>query len=483
MTAVMAQGNEAQAQPRFGARVELGAGTMISEWQRSSLQFDTVNFHGIGRLFVAPVDWFSIQASVSNWMFLPQTGDLGHLLGVMGGIRFEPMLGSVGRLFIDGNAGVGFTGPLTRFHFDAGLGFEFNVHRNFQIGPNVRYGHVLQPDDEPAPADAMFFGAGVAMTITTGAPEARPAAPTDTDGDGVVDGDDQCVNEPQGDHPDPARAGCPLADTDRDGVFDNTDQCVNEPQGDHPDPARAGCPLADTDHDGVFDNTDQCVNEPQGDHPDPTRAGCPDADADRDGVFNSADQCRDVRAGNNPDPARPGCPLPDRDNDTVPDATDHCPDQAGAPSADPMRNGCPGLVRVENGMINILAPVFFPHNRDVISPRSFPVLTAVVDALRVSTAVRRLSIEGHTDDVGDDTSNMDLSNRRAQRVMQWMVEHGIEAGRLEAHGFGETRPRRPVDGLTGRVRREARSLNRRVDFRITDPAPEAAAAAAAPTGG
>jgi hypothetical protein len=39
------------------------------------------------------------------------------------------MLGRVGRLFVDGNAGVGFTGPLTRFHFDAGSGFEFQLHR------------------------------------------------------------------------------------------------------------------------------------------------------------------------------------------------------------------------------------------------------------------------------------------------------------------------------------------------------------------
>ncbi|MDP3274395.1 MAG: OmpA family protein [Deltaproteobacteria bacterium] len=341
-------------------------------------------------------------------------------------------------------------------------------------------------------ADTILVGAGAGPGLSQGAgtptvrglftvayaPVRRPvvAGPGDADGDGVLDPDDQCVDVPQGEHPDPARIGCPLVDTDHDGVFDGEDQCVNEPMGDHPDTARRGCPLADTDRDGVFDDTDQCVNEPQGEHPDPARVGCPDGDADSDGVLNGADQCRDVPAGDHPDPARAGCPLPDRDGDTVVDPEDHCPDVAGSPHPDPMRNGCPGLVRVQNGMLQILAPVFFATNRDRILPRSFPVLTAVADALRAVPSIRRVSVEGHTDDVGDDARNMDLSNRRAISVVTFLTQHQVDAGRLEAHGFGETRPERPIDGLRGRPLREARSLNRRVNFRITDPATRAPAA-------
>ncbi|MBL8683191.1 MAG: OmpA family protein [Myxococcales bacterium] len=335
-------------------------------------------------------------------------------------------------------------------------------------------------------ADTILVGAGAGPGLTQGAgtptvrglfhvayaPVRRPAAPvpTDRDGDGVIDPDDQCVDVPQGDHPDPARRGCPLGDRDRDGVLDPEDQCVDVPQGDHPDPARRGCPLNDTDRDGVFDNEDQCVNEPQGEHPDPNRRGCPDGDADSDGVLNAQDQCRDVPAGAHPDPARAGCPLPDRDGDTVVDPQDHCPDQPGAPHPDPNRNGCPGLVRVSGCQIQINSPVFFATNRDTILPRSFPVLQAVGDALRATPDIRRVSIEGHTDDVGNDDRNMDLSNRRAASVQRWMVEHQVEAGRLEFHGFGETRPLRPVTGLRGRAQRDARAQNRRVDFRIVDPA-------------
>jgi outer membrane protein OmpA-like peptidoglycan-associated protein len=478
MTAgLLAFASDAQAQVRVGFRGELGAGTMIAEWQRNQLRFDSVNFEGTGRLYVAPVDFLSFQVSVSNWLFLNATpgADLGHVLGVMGGFRLEPMLGRVGRLFLDANAGVGFTGPLMRFHFDAGLGFEFQAHRNFSIGPMVRYGHVVQPDDDPAPADAMFFAGGLSFSVGTARAESAPP-PADTDSDGVIDSEDQCVSEPQGANPDPNRRGCPDGDQDSDGVRNSADQCRDVPAGDHPDPARAGCPLADADSDGVMDSDDQCVNEPQGANPDPNRRGCPDGDQDSDGVRNSADQCRDVPAGPHPDPARAGCPTADRDNDSVPDPVDHCPDQPGAPHPDPNRNGCPGQVRVSNGMIQINTPVFFGHNRDAILPRSFPILQAVADALRASPDIRRVSIEGHTDDVGADSENMTLSNRRAQSVMRWLTAHQVEESRLEAHGFGETRPLRPVQGISNRrERRAAQADNRRVEFRIVDPAPAAAA--------
>jgi outer membrane protein OmpA-like peptidoglycan-associated protein len=256
-----------------------------------------------------------------------------------------------------------------------------------------------------------------------------------------------------------------LRDTDGDHVFDPDDICVNEPAGDHPDPARRGCSLADTDHDLVFEPDDLCPTTAQGDHPDPERRGCPDVDDDNDSVLNHADQCRTVHQGWHPDAARPGCPLPDRDNDSIPDATDACPDVPGAPSLNPRRNGCPGLVLISEGQIRILRPVFFATNRDVILPRSRSVLTAIVEALRASPDIRRLSIDGFTDDVGDDAANLELSRRRAANVMAWLVTAGIDATRLESHGYGETRPL--MVGTTAPVR----AANRRVELHIVDPAP------------
>jgi outer membrane protein OmpA-like peptidoglycan-associated protein len=260
-----------------------------------------------------------------------------------------------------------------------------------------------------------------------------------------------------------------LHDSDNDGVGDTTDLCPNDPAGAHPDPQRAGCPEADADTDGVFDRDDQCVTTPAGAHPDPERPGCPDADSDNDGVLDHDDQCRTVHSGPHPDASRPGCPLPDRDHDSVPDNTDHCPDQPGAPHPDPNRNGCPGLVRVEGGQVRILQQVFFATNSDRILPRSFPVLQAVADALRASPDIRRVAIEGHTDNQGDDARNLQLSDRRATSVMTWLTQHGIDAARLEAHGYGETRP------LASNDTRPGRAQNRRVEFHIVDPAPASSA--------
>ncbi len=360
----------------------------------------------------------------------------------------------------------------------------------FTIGPEAWLSRNVSASDNARPwngevilgahylvADTVLLGLGGGVGLNEGpgtpafrglfqvayAPAARAASPVDTDGDGVFDSEDQCVDVPQGDTPDPSRAGCPLGDRDHDGVLDADDTCPDVPRGPHEDPARRGCPEGDRDHDTVLDSADRCPDEPRGDTPDPSRAGCPDGDRDRDGVRDSADQCPDEHHGLVPDPDRAGCPAPDRDHDTVPDATDHCPDQAGAPSPDPNRNGCPGLVRVEQGNILILEQVFFDTNRDTIKPQSFRVLNAVADVLRLTAAIRRVAIEGHTDNVGSEAHNMDLSERRARAVLQWLVAHGIEESRLESHGYGPTRPIEPNTTPTGRSR------NRRVEFHIVDP--------------
>ncbi|MFO0603288.1 MAG: OmpA family protein [Polyangiales bacterium] len=337
-------------------------------------------------------------------------------------------------------------------------------------------------------ADTILVGAGIGPGFTYGAGtptwrglvhvayapsdrEADAAPPPDTDNDGVLDPDDLCPTVPQGANPDPARRGCPLMDTDQDGVFDPDDQCVTEPQGASPDPNRRGCPRRDTDGDTVFDDEDQCVEVPMGPNPDPERRGCPDGDDDRDGVLNHGDQCRTVPAGPQPDPSRPGCPIPDRDCDSVPDSVDACPDRPGAPSTNPQRNGCPGRVVIEGSVLRILEPVYFALNADRILSRSEPVLTAVTDALRAASYIRRVRIEGHTDDQASDEYNLDLSQRRANNVRAWLIAHGIEEGRLEARGFGESQPAVPIDGLTGPRLNAARAENRRVRFVVTDPDP------------
>jgi len=91
------------------------------------------------------------------------------------------------------------------------------------------------------------------------------------------------------------------------------------------------------------------------------------------------------------------------------------------------------------------------------------VLSAVVAALRAQPEIRRIAVEGHTDNVGSDEANLALSQRRAQAVAVWLTQHGIETGRVEARGLGAGRPIVPNDSASGRA------ANRRVEFHILDP--------------
>ena len=145
-----------------------------------------------------------------------------------------------------------------------------------------------------------------------------------------------------------------------------------------------------------------------------------------------------------PDPQRKGCPAGDRDHDLVPDPLDACPDQPGAPSSDPKKNGCPGLVSVTSGQIVIVRPVFFATNKDVILEKSYEVLQSVTDALLAAKQIKKVRIEGHTDNRGKVAHNVDLSDRRAKSVMKWIVEHGVEPERLEAKGLRSVPSRSPT---------------------------------------
>jgi outer membrane protein OmpA-like peptidoglycan-associated protein len=79
--------------------------------------------------------------------------------------------------------------------------------------------------------------------------------------------------------------------------------------------------------------------------------------------------------------------------------------------------------------------------------------------------LRRLRIEGHTDDRGRDAANLDLSRRRAASVIRWLSEHQVEGARMEGWGCGELHP------METNATADGRQANRRVEFHIVDPAP------------
>ena len=102
--------------------------------------------------------------------------------------------------------------------------------------------------------------------------------------------------------------------------------------------------------------------------------------------------------------------------------------------------------------------IYFDFASDKIKPESEPVLKEIADALG-HNPTWRLRVEGHTDNVGGDEYNMELSQRRAEAVKQALVaRYHIVADRLTPQGFGALRPKEPNDTLAGRAR------NRRVEL-------------------
>lgn len=294
---------------------------------------------------------------------------------------------------------------------------------------------------------------------------APPVPVADQDGDGVPDGEDLCPSIKAGDQPDPKRRGCPGTDRDGDGVLDIDDQCPDQPNTPVADAARKGCPVADKDGDGVLDNEDQCPDQPNTPTADPTRKGCPAVDRDGDGIFDHEDQCPLASTAGLPDPLHKGCPLSDSDRDMVPDGEDACPDKPGAPDKNPKRNGCPNpFVEVNNGRVLLKQVIAFKFNSDAILPQSNLILTALANVLRDTPAIKKVRIEGHTDNAGNPDANLDLSRLRAESVMRFLTDHGIEASRLEAQGLGDTRP------IADNATQAGRGKNRRVEFIIVDPA-------------
>lgn len=224
-----------------------------------------------------------------------------------------------------------------------------------------------------------------------------------------------------------------------------------------PAPAPPPPPPADTDGDGVADGVDQCPRTPPGAAVD--ARGCP-LDADGDTVPDGVDQCPDTPANTRvgPDgcalPAPAALPPPDEDGDGVPDDLDRCP--GTLPGLKVNMSGC-----ATRAQATVLQGVTFQLNSSYLMRDSEVLLMKVVEALKAQPGLKVL-IEGHTCDIGDAKYNKWLSQRRANRVMEFLVRHGIPASRLLAQGFGEEKPVVPNDD------ERMRELNRRTVFRIIE---------------
>ena len=253
-------------------------------------------------------------------------------------------------------------------------------------------------------------------------------APGDRDGDGYLDPDDQCPDQPENFNGYQDQDGCPDdPDTDGDGIPDSRDACRIDPEDHDSYLEEDGCPEADNDADGVLDAVDNCRNEPE----------------DPDG-FNDQD----------------GCPDPDNDQDTVLDVTDRCPNEAG-----PVDNqGCPPVfTHIQVTQHGVRFQVEFDYDRATLRPSAAVTLDEVVAYLgQTQNRALRYEVGGHTSSEGARRHNQVLSAARAETVRRYLTEHGIDATRLTSRGYGPSVP------IASNRNEQGRQANRRVELNELD---------------
>lgn len=334
-----------------------------------------------------------------------------HLIGQLPLGRITPFL-----LFGGGAIGAGSrpmgTDTDPALHF--GLGAKYGITPGLAIRADLRdtmAQKVNGDDGDLTHFPELLVGAAFQLTLRGKKEPPPPAAPADSDADGFTDDRDQCPKEAG-----IAPSGCPDKDGDGDGVMDSKDVCPTEAGK-----TACGCPVKDTDGDGLPDDFDKC----------PTEAGplngCPDLDADKDGINTPDDKCPD---------------QPEVKNGF--DDTDGCPDEI------------PEKVKKFSGVI---AGIEFDTGKDTIRPVSEGVLTNALAILQEYPNLK-IEISGHTDNVGTEEANVDLSQRRADSVKKWFVDKGIAPERLTTRGAG---PKEPIaDNKTA----AGKQKNRRIEFKL-----------------
>lgn len=315
-------------------------------------------------------------------------------------------------------AGVGFANfkavdgrstPATNFTIPVGIGATWNVNDNFGVFWQSTYGFTNDDMVDMMQGDAakntMMNGNDHYMLHQLGAKFNIGSKP-DSDGDGISDDKDRCPN---------------AAGLEKLG----------------------GCP--DADMDGIADKDDTCPNQAG----KANLNGCPDSD--NDGIADREDDCPQI-AGN---AAFRGCP--DTDNDGISDKEDKCPSIKGTRA----NKGCPEVsATTKEVFAQALQGIQFETGKAVIKDSSFPILNQVVQVMK-DNPYYQLTIEGHTDSQGKESSNMTLSQNRANSVMKYLSTKGVEATRMTAIGYGESSP------VATNETPEGRKQNRRVAFKVS----------------
>lgn len=378
----------------------------VSYWKGLSSHFDfSGNFAGTFSNFPA---LYVKGDSIGKASFTPQLDLLLHGKAMKEDRVINP--------FLTAGIGAGYFGRQLAVYAPVGVGLQFHFRSGAYLLLQAQWKMALTDGIRD---DFMFYSLGFGQHRKPKKPEQKaeiPAADTaknekkdsvaakpntntekDTDGDGVLDMFDLCVDVKG------TVNGCP--DTDGDGVADKDDRCPLVAGS----KSNNGCPAKDSDGDGVNDDNDKC--------PDvkgvKDNAGCPGEQTDNNG---------------------------DSDGDGIPDKIDKCPDAAGTAA----NNGCPMQI-LNNGKLirssgdSMTYFVRFDFDKSNITSEAFSILTEVVKALKADKSLM-VSIDGHADNFGLEKYNLLISQERANVARDYLMSYGISKNRIKTAFFGSSRP-------------------------------------------
>jgi OOP family OmpA-OmpF porin len=139
----------------------------------------------------------------------------------------------------------------------------------------------------------------------------------------------------------------------------------------------------------------------------------------------------------------------------VPDGEDDCPLVPGTKE----NRGCPDAPFAVGDRLDV-SSVEFETGKAIILDVSIPTLERVLDLMQKYPQTG-ISIQGHTDNVGDSLFNQRLSLDRVNAVRDWLVNHGASPKRITTIGYGQSRP------ISSNATEEGRAKNRRIEFIVT----------------
>lgn len=378
----------------------------VSYWKGLGSHFDfSGNFAGTFSNFPA---LYVKGDSIGKASFTPQLDMLLHGKAFRENRVINP--------FLTAGVGAGFFGKQLAVYVPLGVGLQFHFNSGAYLFVQAQWKMALTDGIRD---DFMFYSLGFGQHKKAKKVEQKAEIPAV----------DTAKNEPKKDTVGNKANVNSEKDTDGDGILDMFDLCIDV-KG-----TVNGCP--DTDGDGIADKDDKCPLVAGS----KSNNGCPAKDSDGDGVNDDNDQCPDAKGTKD----NAGCPAEpaanaDTDGDGVLDKDDKCPDAAGTAS----NNGCPmqilnggKLIRSSGDSMTYF--VRFDFDKANITSEAFAIMSEIIKVLQADKSLQ-INIEGHADNFGQEKYNMLISQERANVARDYFMSYGIAKSRIKTAFFGSSRP-------------------------------------------